>query len=155
MVSLTELTGSVASEVTNFAVPAQVETDGVTLLLVSVAPFPVLWMYQYRMIPKLVTDRLAGDLGRKTESPLSVFSRPNTGEIQVPGEGTVFNRARFDDRSIGTVPVLKPIVAKNRNRPLSSDSEPPGDTETYGHCFGGSFTCVMNVPIPNDTEVGD
>ena len=64
------------------------------------------------------TPDLAGDLCRKTESPLSVFSKPNTGKIQVHGEGTVFNRAWFDDQSIGTVPVLKPIVSKDRNRPF-------------------------------------
>ena len=102
------------------------------------------------------TPDLAGDLGRKTESPLSGFGRSSTGEIQFPGDGTVFNRARVDDQLVGAVPVPKPTVAEDRDRPLSSDSEPPGDTETSGKPdFGDPIPCVMDVPIPNDTEVSD
>ena len=53
------------------------------------------------------------------------------------------------------MPVPKPTVTKDRNRPLWSDSEPPGDTETNGPGFGGPFPCVMDAPILDDTEVGD
>ena len=38
---------------------------------------------------------------------------------------------------------------------FSSKYEPQGYTETSGHGFGGPFPCVMDVPIPNDTEVND
>ena len=49
-----------------------------------------------------------------------------------PGDGTIFHRARVDDQSVGAVPVPKPTVTEDRDRPLSSDSEPPGDTEQTG-----------------------
>ena len=101
------------------------------------------------------TQNLAGDLGRKTESPLSGFGKPSTGDIQFPGDGTVFHRARVDDQSVGAVPVPKPTLTEDRDRPLSSDSEPPGDTKTSRPGFGGPFPCVMDAPIPDDTEVSD
>ena len=48
------------------------------------------------------TPDLAGDLGRKTDSPLSGFGKPTTGEIQFSGDGTVFHRARLMTNSVGT-----------------------------------------------------
>ena len=50
--------------------------------------------------------------------------RPN-----VPGDGTIFHRAQADDRSTGAMSAPKPTVLGDGDRPLSSDSEPPGDTE--------------------------
>ena len=101
------------------------------------------------------TPDLACDLGRKTESPLSGFGKPSTGDIQFPGDGTIFHRARVYDQSVRAVIVPKPTVTEDRDRPLSSDSELPGDTETKGPGFGGPFLCVMDVPIPDDHEVCD
>ena len=53
------------------------------------------------------------------------------------------------------MPVPKSTVTEDRDRPLSSDSEPPGDTETSGPGFGGPFPYVMDVAILDDTEVSD
>ena len=53
------------------------------------------------------------------------------------------------------LPIPKPTVTEDRDQPLSSDSEPTGDTETSGPGFGGPFPCVMDVAIPDDTEVSD
>ena len=73
----------------------------------------------------------------------------------VPGDGTIFHRAWFDDRSVGAVPVPIPTVTEDRDRPLSSDFEPPGDIKTNGIGFGGPFPCAMDAPILDDTEVSD
>ena len=62
------------------------------------------------------TPYLAGVLGRKTESSLSGFGKPST------GDGTIFHRARVDDQSVGAVPVPKPTATEDRDRSLSSDS---------------------------------
>ena len=51
--------------------------------------------------------------------------------------------------------IQKPTVMEDRDRPLSSDSEPPRDTETNGPVFGGLFPYVLDVPIPNVAEVSD
>ena len=79
----------------------------------------------------------------------------NSYRSDVPGDGTILHRARVDDRSTCVMSAPKPTVTEDGDRLLSSDSEPPGDTETSGPDFGGPFPCVMDVPIPNDTEVSD
>ena len=49
--------------------------------------------------------------------------------------------ARVDDQSVGAVPIPKPTVTGDRDRPLSSDSESPGDTEISGPAFGVFSPC--------------
>ena len=52
--------------------------------------------------------------------------------------------------------IPKPTVMEDGDRSLTSEYEPPGDTETSGPGFGGHFPCVyMDIPLPDDTEVSD
>ena len=44
-------------------------------------------------------------------------------QSDVPGDETVFHRARFDDQSVGAVPIPKLTVTEDRDRLLSSDPE--------------------------------
>ena len=69
--------------------------------------------------------------------------------------GLSFTELGLMTSQLGIMPVPKPTVTDDRDRPLSSDSEPPGDTKTNGPGFSGPFPCVMDAPKPDATEVSD
>ena len=82
-------------------------------------------------------------------------------ESDVSGGETlvISSRARFGDRSDGVVSASEPNITGDEDRPLSTDSDRSGDTEShradFGAGFSDPFTQVTYVLEPADTEDGD
>ena len=77
----------------------------------------------------------------------------------VSGGETSLSQTRFSDLSDSVVFSPEPNVTGDGDRPFSSDSDSPGETEShwtdYGAGFGDQFTYATCAPETDDTGDGD